>query len=170
VLVAGGLALVLLGGLSAWLAVHQRTEPIAEAPAPPAPEVPPAAVAPAAGVEDSPPAEQHDRKHISARRAATDHHAAAERGSPEPAKAPPSDPPASAEPKKAPPAEPVPLEPKKEPAPPAGLAPKRPAGETYGTSVLFLSNTEQAAKVALAEAKLLFVLHVSGNFEESCFT
>jgi hypothetical protein len=64
----------------------------------------------------------------------------------------------------------VPPEPNKEPAPPPEPAPARPAGETYGTSVLFLNNPEQAARVALQEAKLLFVLHVSGNFEESCFT
>jgi hypothetical protein len=169
-MVAGGLALVLLGGLSVWVAVHPVAGPIAEAPPPPAPEVPPAVFASPAVVEDPPPAEHHARKHISARQAATDHHPTAERGAPEPEKAPPVDPPASEEPVTAPPAEPVPPEPMKEPAPPAGPAPKRPAGETYGTSVLFLSNTEQATKVALAEAKLLFVLHVSGNFEESCFT
>lgn len=51
---------------------------------------------------------------------------------------------------------------------PAPSAP--PASETYGTSVRFLSNSAEAAAQARREKKLLFVLHVSGNFEESCFT
>jgi hypothetical protein len=45
-----------------------------------------------------------------------------------------------------------------------------PKAETYGTSVRFLGNPAQAAETALREGKLLFVLHVSGNFEDSCFT
>jgi hypothetical protein len=45
-----------------------------------------------------------------------------------------------------------------------------PKGETYGTSVLFLGNPAEAAEAARRESKLLFVLHVSGNFEDSCFT
>jgi hypothetical protein len=45
-----------------------------------------------------------------------------------------------------------------------------PKAETYGTSVLFLGNPAQAAQTARREGKLLFVLHVSGNFEDSCFT
>jgi len=49
-------------------------------------------------------------------------------------------------------------------------APTPPKAETYGTSVLFLGNPAQAAETALREGKLLFVLHVSGNFEDSCFT
>jgi hypothetical protein len=53
---------------------------------------------------------------------------------------------------------------------PPPLPKARPKGETYGTSVLFLSNPAEAAEVAKNENKLLFVLHVSGNFEESCFT
>lgn len=48
--------------------------------------------------------------------------------------------------------------------------PKQPTGETYGTQVLFLNNREIAADTARREHKLLFVMHISGNFEESCFT
>jgi hypothetical protein len=48
--------------------------------------------------------------------------------------------------------------------------PKPPAGETYGTQVLFLNNRETAADAARHEHKLLFVMHISGNFEDSCFT
>jgi hypothetical protein len=48
--------------------------------------------------------------------------------------------------------------------------PKRPDGETYGTQVLFLNNQEGAAQTARHEHKLMFVMHISGNFEDSCFT
>ncbi len=48
--------------------------------------------------------------------------------------------------------------------------PKRPAGETYGTQVLFLNKQEAAAETARQEHKLMFVMHISGNFEDSCFT
>jgi hypothetical protein len=48
--------------------------------------------------------------------------------------------------------------------------PKQPAGESYGTEVLFLNNREAAADLARHEHKLLFVMHISGNFEDSCFT
>ncbi|HWG45922.1 MAG TPA: hypothetical protein VN688_24385 [Gemmataceae bacterium] len=44
------------------------------------------------------------------------------------------------------------------------------AGETYGTQVLFLNNPVAAAERARREKKMLFVMHISGNFEESCFT
>jgi hypothetical protein len=40
----------------------------------------------------------------------------------------------------------------------------------YGTSIAFLDNPAEAAKKAQREHKLLFLLHVAGNFEESCFT
>jgi hypothetical protein len=46
----------------------------------------------------------------------------------------------------------------------------RPKTETFGMSVRFLSQPRVAADAARREGKLLFVLHVSGNFEESCFT
>jgi hypothetical protein len=52
---------------------------------------------------------------------------------------------------------------------PASTEP-RPAGQTYGTRVTFLPSPEEAMRVAQRERKLVFVLHVSGNFEESCFT
>lgn len=44
------------------------------------------------------------------------------------------------------------------------------AGETYGTQVLFHNNQAVAADLARHEHKLLFVMHISGNFEDSCFT
>ena len=40
----------------------------------------------------------------------------------------------------------------------------------YGTSVTFAESPAAAAKQALLEEKLVFVLHVSGNFEASAFT
>jgi hypothetical protein len=36
--------------------------------------------------------------------------------------------------------------------------------------VLFLNNPAVAADLARRENKLLFVMHISGNFEDSCFT
>jgi hypothetical protein len=48
--------------------------------------------------------------------------------------------------------------------------PEQPAGETYGTQVLFLNNQEAAADKARREHKMMFVMHISGNFEDSCFT
>jgi hypothetical protein len=42
--------------------------------------------------------------------------------------------------------------------------------ETLGTSVKFDAIPARAAKRAAKEQKLLMVLHVSGNFEESGFT
>jgi hypothetical protein len=40
----------------------------------------------------------------------------------------------------------------------------------YGTSINFAASAEAAAKQATREEKLVFVLHVSGLFEESNFT
>jgi hypothetical protein len=65
-----------------------------------------------------------------------------------------------------PPIEPPPA--KKEPIAAASLP--APAGETYGTQVLFLNNPAAAAALAKHDKKLMFVMHISGNFEESCFT
>jgi hypothetical protein len=63
------------------------------------------------------------------------------------------------------------LVPAGEPAQPAPEAdPPRPAGVTCGTSVEFVSNPVDAAAQARREKKLLFVLHVSGNFEDPQFT
>jgi hypothetical protein len=42
--------------------------------------------------------------------------------------------------------------------------------QTFGTSVEFDANPAHAAKQAAESQKLLMVLHVSGNFEESAFT
>ena len=40
----------------------------------------------------------------------------------------------------------------------------------YGTSVEFLSSPSEAARKAKQEEKLVFVLHVSGHFEDPKFT
>jgi hypothetical protein len=42
--------------------------------------------------------------------------------------------------------------------------------ETYGTKVQFVSNPSTAAGQARRDHKLLFVLHLSGNFEDAQFT
>jgi len=65
---------------------------------------------------------------------------------------------------------PTPPQPQPEPKPAAPQAAPQPAGETYGTQVLFLNNQEAAADLAKRDHKLLFVMHISGNFEDSCFT
>jgi hypothetical protein len=41
---------------------------------------------------------------------------------------------------------------------------------SYGTSVEFLSSPSEAARQAKKEQKLVFVLHVSGHFEDPKFT
>jgi hypothetical protein len=55
------------------------------------------------------------------------------------------------------------------PAARAGTEPAATCG-TYGTSVHFEATPSAAAQRALKEEKLVFVLHVSGHFEESEFT
>jgi hypothetical protein len=47
--------------------------------------------------------------------------------------------------------------------------PKAPRG-SYGTAVTFRDNPADAARLAQREDKLWFVVTISGNFEESCFT
>jgi hypothetical protein len=42
--------------------------------------------------------------------------------------------------------------------------------ETFGTAVGFVRNPPEAARSARAEHKLMFLLHVSGNFEDARFT
>jgi len=42
--------------------------------------------------------------------------------------------------------------------------------QNYGTSVSFLGTPVEAARQAKREQKLMLVLHVAGNFEDSCFT
>jgi hypothetical protein len=45
-----------------------------------------------------------------------------------------------------------------------------PDGETFGTAVVFARNPVEAARRAKQQDKLTFLLHVSGNFEDSRFT
>jgi hypothetical protein len=42
--------------------------------------------------------------------------------------------------------------------------------ETYGTSVEFVATPSEAAALAKKQEKLVFVLHVSGHFEDPRFT
>jgi hypothetical protein len=58
----------------------------------------------------------------------------------------------------------------KEEAPAERIANRPPERETFGTAVEFVPNPALAARVAEAEGKLTFLLHVSGNFEEARFT
>lgn len=69
-----------------------------------------------------------------------------------------------------PPPLPPPPAPRPKPQPIVAVEPPPPVGETYGTQVLFLNNQAVAADQARREHKLLFVMHISGNFEDSCFT
>jgi hypothetical protein len=59
-------------------------------------------------------------------------------------------------------------------APPAPVKPvPKDKGETcgsFGTSVEFVETPSEAARLAKKEQKLVFVLHVSGNFEDPRFT
>ncbi len=51
--------------------------------------------------------------------------------------------------------------------------PNRAIGECsgdYGTEVKFVDSAMEASKLAVKQEKLVFVLHVSGNFEESKYT
>jgi hypothetical protein len=43
-------------------------------------------------------------------------------------------------------------------------------GKTCGTSVHFVSTPREAARRAAADDKLVFTLHVSGDFEDPRFT
>jgi len=62
--------------------------------------------------------------------------------------------------------------------PPAVKAPTKPAEKTegcgctkdHGTSVQFFDTPSEAATQAKKEQKLVFVLHISGNFENPDFT
>jgi hypothetical protein len=57
-------------------------------------------------------------------------------------------------------------------ATPPGSVPKAPETScgNYGTSVQFVKTPSEAARQALKEEKLVFVLHVSGLFETPDFT
>ena len=50
------------------------------------------------------------------------------------------------------------------------MAAQTPGAETYGTAVPFTATPAQAARQARRAGKLLLLLHVAGNFEDSCFT
>jgi hypothetical protein len=45
-----------------------------------------------------------------------------------------------------------------------------PNGGRYGTQVDFIDDPTEAAKLALDQKKLLFVMHIAGNFEDNGFT
>ena len=47
---------------------------------------------------------------------------------------------------------------------------KPPAREKFQTEVEFVRNAQEAARIAKADNKLTFLLHVSGNFEDPGFT
>jgi hypothetical protein len=56
--------------------------------------------------------------------------------------------------------------------PPAAVTPPPVArsADHYGTCVHFLNNPAQAAQKAFQDQKLLFTVHISGNFDDSHFT
>jgi hypothetical protein len=62
--------------------------------------------------------------------------------------------------------------PAKAPPPPPKVAADKPEGGCagHGTSVEFFDTPGEAATRAKKEQKLVFVLHVSGNFEDPRFT
>jgi len=51
----------------------------------------------------------------------------------------------------------------------AGPLPKK-AESCFGTTIDFVDSPKEAAALAKKEEKLVFVLHVSGNFEDPRFT
>jgi hypothetical protein len=57
-------------------------------------------------------------------------------------------------------------------APPAKEAvPEKKDGDScHGTAIEFVDTPQEAAKIAKKEQKLVFVLHVSGHFEDPRFT
>lgn len=52
----------------------------------------------------------------------------------------------------------------------AARADDRPACAAHGTRIDFVSTPKEAARLAAKEGKLVFLLHVSGNFEDPGFT
>jgi hypothetical protein len=56
------------------------------------------------------------------------------------------------------------------PAPPASAKEKKEGTGCHGTRIDFVDTPTEAAKIAKKEQKLVFVLHVSGNFEDPRFT
>jgi hypothetical protein len=63
------------------------------------------------------------------------------------------------------PEEPVPSSPAQYPITQSCLA-----RETHGTNINFLSTPKEAARKARNNNKLTFLLHISGNFEDTDFT
>jgi hypothetical protein len=55
------------------------------------------------------------------------------------------------------------------PAPPGAESPAV-ARQLHGTSVAFVSTPAEAARLAGRDGKLVFLLHVSGHFEDPAFT
>ena len=56
------------------------------------------------------------------------------------------------------------------PAPPVVKDKTEATCGSHGTRIDFVDTPSQAAKIAKKEQKLVFVLHVSGNFEDPRFT
>ncbi len=58
------------------------------------------------------------------------------------------------------------------PAPPTFIVKDKPEATcgAHGTTVEFVATPSKAAQIAKKEQKLVFVLHVSGNFEDPRFT
>lgn len=56
------------------------------------------------------------------------------------------------------------------PADACQAAPQEAGAETFGTAVRFQRNVAEAGQLAGSQHKLLFLLHVSGNFEDTGFT
>ncbi len=54
--------------------------------------------------------------------------------------------------------------------PPPADPPEPPPPQRFGTSVEFVSSPAEASRSARWDEKLVFILHVSGNFEDSKFT
>jgi hypothetical protein len=55
-------------------------------------------------------------------------------------------------------------------APIAPVEPSEPTCGKHGTTIEFLATPKEAAEQAKKEGKLVFVLHVSGHFEDPRFT
>src|SRR5262245_50757513 len=142
VFAAGVFAVLLVVGAVAWASTHPGARKPAPAPAAPTPEEV-AAPQPAAPAEPA---------------------RAAARPKAEP-EAFASAPPRARRVAVKPPAPPPPAAPQPKPAAEAPAS-----GEKYGTAVTLLANPAEASRRADKEGKLLLVLHVSGNFEDECFT
>jgi hypothetical protein len=155
ILVSASLSLALVIGVVAWIVAHPNkpmlpAEAMSLADAAPAVETPAVPPAPA---QPTPVIEAKLVFHRPPQREGTVNNLALVEEEP-----PPLPPPTAPQPKH-------------HPAPAVvEAASAQPAGETYGTQVLFLNDLEMAGDQARHDHKLLFVMHISGNFEESCFT